>query len=231
MAVFSHSNVIPCAYETEKGQRHSKVPANSAGNMSVKFCLLAFGKNISLTTHESFPAAKEKQNIPAKSHSSAATDVEKHQACVSELDQQILKQHHLPLDCWEDWWRAQTMLRWLTETWMDTIRKRALRNLGQVIAWNTSHHRHRHGVRRRREAVTGKAQGSFLSLLSHFSAVPLSHQRAAVAQGGCYTPFSVGEWLPSLWSPSTWKLLCLTCVSWTAGLKKDCQQSHVGAEN
>ena len=48
--------------------------------------LLAFVNNIPLTTHENLQAAKEKQNIPAKSHSSAATDVEKHQACVSELD-------------------------------------------------------------------------------------------------------------------------------------------------
>lgn len=123
---------------------------------------LAFLNNISLTTQENLQAAKEKQNIPAKSQSSGATDVEKHQACVSGLDQQILKQHHLPLDCWEDWWRAQTMLHWLTETWMDTTRKTSLRKLRQVITLNTSHHRHRHEVRRRREAVTGKGHNSFL---------------------------------------------------------------------
>lgn len=115
-----------------------------------------FVSNISLTTHENLQAAKEKQNIPAKGHSSGTTDVKKHQACVSGLDQQILKQQHLPLDCWEDWWRAQTMLRWLTETWMDTTRKTSLRELGQITALNTSHHRHRHEVRKRREAVTGK---------------------------------------------------------------------------
>lgn len=90
--------------------------------------LPAFASNISLTTYENLQAAKEKQNIPAKSHSSGATDVKKHQACVNGLDQQILKQHHLPLDCWEDWWRAQTMLRWLTETWMDTTRKHPSEN-------------------------------------------------------------------------------------------------------
>lgn len=61
--------------------------------------LLAFLNNVSLMTHENLQAAKENQNIAAKSHSSTATDVKKHQACVSELDQQILKQHHLPLDC------------------------------------------------------------------------------------------------------------------------------------
>lgn len=37
MAVFSHSNVILHAYETEKGQGHSEIPANSAGNMYEKF--------------------------------------------------------------------------------------------------------------------------------------------------------------------------------------------------
>ena len=92
--MFSHSNVILCAYETEKGQGHSEIPTNSAGNMYEK-CSAC----ISLTTPENSQAAKEKQNIPAKSHSAASTDVKKHQACVSELDQQILKQHHLPLDC------------------------------------------------------------------------------------------------------------------------------------
>lgn len=157
--------------------------------------LFALVSNISLSTHENLQAAKEKQNIPTKSHSSAATDVEKHQACVSELDQQILKQHHLPLDCWEDWWRAQTMLRWSTETWMDTIRKTALRKLGQVTTLNTSHCRHRHDVRRRREAVTGKAYDSFLSL-SHFSVVPPSKQINAVAQEEYYSPFSLRELLP-----------------------------------
>lgn len=60
---------------------------------------LAFVSIIFLTNHENLQAAKEKRNIPAKSHSSGATDVKKHQACVSGLDQQILKQHHLPLDC------------------------------------------------------------------------------------------------------------------------------------
>lgn len=180
MAVFSHSNVTQCAYEIEKGQGHSEipeVPLTVQGKRVINY-LLGFVNNISLNTHENLQAAKEKQNIPAKSHSSAATDVEKHQACVSELDQQILKQHHLPLDCWEDWWRGQMMLRWLTETWMDTIRKKALRKLRRVITLNTSHRRHRHEVRRRREAVTGKAHDSFLSLLSHFAVVLPSKQNS-----------------------------------------------------
>lgn len=96
---------------------------------------------------------------------------------------------------------------------MDTTRKTALRKLGQVITLNTSHHRHRHEVRRRREAVTGKAQESCLSLLSHFSVVPPSKQRNAVVQGGHYNPFSLRELLHSFWSSSTWKLLRLTCAS------------------
>lgn len=153
---------------------------------------LTFVSNITLTNHENLQAAKEKQNIPAKSHSSGATDVKKHQACVSGLDQQILKQHHLPLDCWEDWWRAQTMLRWLTETWMDTTRKTSLRKLRQVTTLNTSHHRHRQEVRRRREAVTGKGRNSFLffpfTIVTFFSCTPLS-QRNTVAQGEYYNPF------------------------------------------
>lgn len=185
---------------------------------------LAFVSNISLTTHENLRAAKEKQNIPAKSHSSGATDVEKHQACVSGLDQQISKQHHLPLDCWEDWWRAQTMLRWLTETWMDTTRKTSLRKLGQVIILNTSHHRHRHEVRRRREAVTGKGRNSFLffpfTIAMFFSCVPPSNQRNAVALGEYYNPFWLRQLLLSFWSSSTWKLLRLLCASWTAEFKK-----------
>jgi len=96
---------------------------------------------------------------------------------------------------------------------MDTIRKIALRKLGQVITLNTSHHRHRHEVRRKREAVTGKAHDSILSLLYHFSVVPPSKQRNAVAQGGYYNPFSSRKLLPSFWSLSTWKLPCLTRAS------------------
>lgn len=197
---------------------------------TISHSLLAFVNNISLSTHENLQAAKEKASIPTKSHSSAATDVKKHQACVSELDQQILKQHHLPLDCWEDWWRAQTMLRWSTETWMDTIRKTALRKLGQVITLNTSHCRHRHDVRRRREAVTGKAYDSFLSL-SHFSVVLPSKQINAVAQEGYYSPFSLRELLPFFWSSSRLKLLHLPSASWTAEFKEDCQDIPGGAKN
>jgi len=133
IAVFSHNNVIRCTSEIEKGQGHSEIPEVPLivqGKCMVN-SQLGFVDNNSLTTHENLQAAKENQNIPAKSHGSAATDVEKHQACVSELDQRILKQNHLPLDCWEDWWRAQMKLRWLTETWMDTIKKRPSENVNK----------------------------------------------------------------------------------------------------
>lgn len=84
--------------ETEKGRGTARSLLTVQG-VCMRNSLLAFVINISLANHENLQAAKKKQNIPAKSHSSGATDVEKHQACVSELDQQILKQHHLPLDC------------------------------------------------------------------------------------------------------------------------------------